>query len=313
MNNDEYVKTGEDKKFEYYRNDSEVLSDDGEAEAYDEILNKKEELNIKINDKELKIKKRSVDKIMILSDSEPGEQILFSHYKTVEQKKNKDKVKTHSLINENIKTENPNNVQNLKENLSPFPYKSINEPLSEMKSNGDNVAINVNVPKINNDNSDEKENMMCKKTEKASDDLLVVGLPPQAVKLKWFYLLLVLCGIADIIFFIASLVDLGFMFNMFLIMIFGIVGIFTGLFGYKKINNKEYNNNLLFILTIVCAVLPALNVILLLLSEKTRGYIIFGLILNVITIVFAILCIFFTRQLKNQENENKLLQLQKLL
>ena len=87
MNNDEYVKTGVDKKFEYYRNDSEVLSDDGEAEAYDEILNKKEELNIKINDKEIKIKKRSVDKIMILSDSEPGEQILFSHYKTVEQKK----------------------------------------------------------------------------------------------------------------------------------------------------------------------------------------------------------------------------------
>ena len=90
------VKTGEDKKFEYYRNDSEVLSDDEEAERYEEILGKKNEFNVKINDKDIKIKKRTVNRIMILSDSQPEEQILFSHYKTVESDKSKsnDKKKT---------------------------------------------------------------------------------------------------------------------------------------------------------------------------------------------------------------------------
>ena len=41
---EDFVKTGEDKNFEYYRNDSEVLSDDDEAEAYEAILKKKKNL-----------------------------------------------------------------------------------------------------------------------------------------------------------------------------------------------------------------------------------------------------------------------------
>ena len=73
---EDFVKTGEDKNFEYYRNDSEVLSDDDEAEAYEAILKKKKEFNVKIDDKDLKIKKRTVNRIMILSDSQPEEQIL---------------------------------------------------------------------------------------------------------------------------------------------------------------------------------------------------------------------------------------------
>ena len=46
---EEYVKTGEDKNYEYYRNDSEVLSGDGEEEPYEEIINKRDEFNVKIN------------------------------------------------------------------------------------------------------------------------------------------------------------------------------------------------------------------------------------------------------------------------
>ena len=54
---EEYKKTGEDKNYEYYRSDSEVNSDDGDDDTYIKILNKRDEFNIKISNKEIKIKK----------------------------------------------------------------------------------------------------------------------------------------------------------------------------------------------------------------------------------------------------------------
>lgn len=56
---EEYKKTGEDKNYEYYRSDSEVNSDDGDDDTYIKILNKRDEFNIKISNKEIKIKKIS--------------------------------------------------------------------------------------------------------------------------------------------------------------------------------------------------------------------------------------------------------------
>ena len=318
--NEDYVKTGEDKKFEYYRNDSEVLSDDGEAERYEEILAKKDEFNVKINDKNLKIKKRSINKIMILSDSQPEEQILFSHYKTVEHDKSSDKLKAQELLKENLKQKeepNPNPIQNTipnksekeDDNSASFPYTKIGEPLSENKENSNNVAINVNIPTTNFDNKNDNENMMFKKTEK-TDDLLVVGLPPEAVKLKWFYLLLVICGIVDVIYFFYVLIAIKFNFYALIIMFFGLLNILTGLFGFNKINHKIYDNILLMILTLVCAALSLVEIILFLI---TTSHIIFGLIANLINIIFATLCIIFTLRLKKKENESKLSQMQQLL
>ena len=68
---EDYVKTGEDKKCVCYRNDSGVLSGDDEKEPYEEIINKRDKFNVKINDKELIIKKQTLNKIMILSSSQP--------------------------------------------------------------------------------------------------------------------------------------------------------------------------------------------------------------------------------------------------
>ena len=96
---EDYIKTGEDKNYEYYRGDSEVNSDDGDEEEYMQILNKRNEFNVKIKHIELKIKKRSLNKIMILSNSEPEEQILFSLYKTI-SKDSKDKLKLKNTNNE---------------------------------------------------------------------------------------------------------------------------------------------------------------------------------------------------------------------
>ena len=309
-----YVKTGEDKQFEYYRNDSEVLSGDGTEEAYEEIINSKEEFIVKINNKQLTIKKRTLNKIMILSDSQPEEQILFSHYKTVENRNSIENLKKDLLSNDDITSQKQNNTQNVKQpNDDPLiSYKKIDEPLS----NNNNVAVNVNIPTINSNNtsntSNDTDNIMFKKTEN-SKNLLQVGLPPKAVKIKWFYLILVLCGIVDSIYFFYCLFSIGFYFNTLLIMIFGLIIIFTGILGYNKINKKIYDDKILNLLTILCLILPIVNFILILINSMTSGHFIFGLIISILTISFAVLCILFTSQLKKDEECLKINQMEKLL
>ena len=309
-----YVKTGEDKQFEYYRNDSEVLSGDGTEEAYEEILNTKEEFIVKINNKQLTIKKRTLNKIMILSDSQPEEQILFSHYKTVENRNSVENLKKDLLSNDDITSQKQNNAQNVKkQNDDPLmSYKKIDEPLS----NNNNVAVNINIPTINSNNtsntSNDTDNIMFKKTEN-SKNLLQIGLPPKAVKIKWFYLILVLCGIADSIYFFYCLFGLGFYFNTLLIMIFGLIIIFTGFLGYNKINKKIYDDKLLNLLTVLCLILPIVNFILILINSIRSGHFIFGLIISILTISFAVLCILFTSQLKKDEECLKINQMERLL
>ena len=310
-----YVKTGEDKQFEYYRNDSEVLSGDGTEEAYEEILNTKEEFIVKINNKQLTIKKRTLNRIMILSDSQPEEQILFSHYKTVENRNSIENLKKDLLSNDDITSQKQNNAENVRQpNPDPLiSYKNIDEPLS---NNNNNVAVNINTPTINttnnNNDANDNDNIMLKKVEN-SNNILQVGLPPKAVKIKWFYLILVLCGIVDSIYFFYCLFSIGFYFNTLLIMIFGLIIIFTGILGYNKINKKIYDDKILNLLTILCLILPIVNFILILINSMTSGHFIFGLIISILTISFAVLCILFTSQLKKDEECLKINQMEKLL
>ena len=309
-----YIKTGEDNKYEYYRNDSEVLSDNGEEEIYEAILNTKDKFNVKINNKEIIIKKRTVNRIMILSDSQPEEQILFSHYKTVEHNKSNDKIKTQVLLNENLNPKNQNEQPHSK------PYKKINEPLSDNNINKNSIVsdnntnkntVVINIPSYNN-NYDDNDNIMFKRTENA-DNLLLVGLPTQAVKAKWFYLLLVLSGLINIIYFIYCVAEIKFLVNIFVIMLFGLFQIFTGFLGFNKINKRIYNDKMLYIFTIICSILPIINVILILVSDKTNDHIAFGIIVNIFAIIFSVLCIVFTNQLNKKGVLTRSNQMEQLL
>jgi hypothetical protein len=303
MEQNDYVKTGEDKNYEYYRNDSEVLSGDGEEEPYEEILNNREEFNVKINDKDLTIKKRTLNRIMILSDCQPEEQILFSHYKTVKHENSSNQIKTKPVELDNIRANNPTNLEGLK-NAEAVPYLGINEPLSD---NNANLLVNLNTPNIKPESND---NILFKKTQK-SDDLVNVGLPPQAVKIKWFYLLLVLCGMVDLIHSIIGIIG-GFNIIYILNIILAIVLIFTGLNGFKKINKKIYNDQFLKFLTIACIVLPVV-VFLANVIGGIPGYFIFGLIINIITVAFAVLCLILTANLKKTQDSIKISQMEQLL
>ena len=78
-----YKKTRDDRNYEFIKNDLEVDSDDENGEKYIQLLNKRNEFNVKILNTEIKINKISIYKIMILSNNEPEEQILFSLFKTI--------------------------------------------------------------------------------------------------------------------------------------------------------------------------------------------------------------------------------------
>ena len=357
---EDYIKTGEDKKYEYYRNDSEVLSGDGEEEPYEEIYNKKEDFNVKVADTEIRIKKRSVDKIMILSDNQPEEQILFSLYKTVNKGENQDKIKTQLNSNDRLRPNNPSDLDSLrgskavafpnmaspdddinntnptngekKEEPEPQPIISggavlrssppqenekaqftvnTGTPLSgEMMTigNSDNPTGNSNVLNVpSSEGSDNEEGTFQKN---ANINNVIVGLPPQAVKTKWFYLLLALVGVGELVLFIMSLLSGA---GIFLLILVGGVLLFTGIFGFMKINNKIYNDKILFICTIASAAMGILGILFSLMSPAGAGFFVVALILGCLGAVFSVLCIIWTRQLKLEEENTKQKQMELLV
>ena len=379
---EDYIKTGEDKKYEYYRNDSEVLSGDGEEEPYEEIINKRDEFNVKIGNEEITIKKPSLYKLMILSNSQPEEHILFSLYKTISNANSRDQIKTQQIVNENIKSNNPNNLESLRNSKAiSFPHmkspenennninnennldneknpkneendnnelkqnnkingnnvipeqnekekKSIsintNDPLSSQKivisnnsnsnSNSNNSNLNENVINIPTNEGSDNEDVSFKKTNK-NDNVLLVGLPPQALRAKWFYLLLCLVGIGYIVLFIVGLINeaVGFMFNIFCMCIIGVFLIFTGLFGFTKINNRIYDNTILQIFTSICLLFGILGVIIIAINVITERYLIVSLILGILSVLFSFLCIIWTLQLKRDEQSIKKKQMERLV
>ncbi len=313
---EDYVKTGEDKNFTYYRNDSEVLSGDGEELPYEEIVNKKEEFRVKILDKIILIKKRSFNRIMILSECIPEEQLIFGLYKTELHGKSSGQI--------NISTQ-PMGLDGLR-GTEPKPFQNnIETPLSgEIVGTGinndANININLNANVVNippNEDSDKEESSLRTLSDFNSNNsqLLIVGLPPEAVKTKWFYLLLALIGIFYLILFIAGLINsaVGFGFGTFFIFLIAIVLILTGIFGFLKINNKIYDNRPLFFLTIACPILGILGSIILVANAATKGYFVPSLIFAFLVIIFSVLCIIWTNKLKNQDQTTKQKNLERLV
>ena len=349
---EEYVKTGEDKKFEYYRNVSEVLSGDGEEEPYEEIINKRDEFNIKINNNEIILKKRSLNRIMILADSLPEEQILFSLYKTMTQAQSQDRIKTRPTSNDSLRPKNPNDLDSLRNSKAiSFPNmvskeKPDNNNLEQKKDENNKISLNVNDPlsggipinyNINNPNSNEpnlNENVINIPINDGSDNeeaafqkdndynikdkqnnILIVSLPSEAIRIKWFYLLLSLVGICYIILFVVGLADdkVGFMFNIFCMCIIGSFLLFTGIFGFTKINNRIYDNSLLLIFTIMCSILAILGVIIIVVNEKTKPYLACSIIFGILNFIFALLCIIWTFKLKNNKEISRNKQMESLM
>ena len=52
--------------------------------------------------------------------------------------------------------------------------------------------------------------------------------------------------------------------------IIGVFLLFTGIFGFTKINNRVYDNPILLIFTIMCSIFAILWIIIIVVNEKTK-------------------------------------------
>ena len=314
---EDYKKTGEDKNYEYYRGDSEVDSDDGDDETYLKILNKRNEFNVKILNKDVKLSKRSLTKIMILSSSEPEEQVLFSLYKTI-PKNSKENLKLkeeNKQINNNeiILNEGNNNKINI---ISNDPLST---PLGSSNNNTQSILIQtnnvINIPNNNNEIDTNTDNEELAFRNNNLDNVVVVGLPPEALKTKWFYLLLALVGICYIIIFLIGIFnkEVGLSLNIFSLFLIGIVIFFTGSFGFVKINKRIYDNIPLFILTFVSMFAGIVGAILVKINETTERYFLICLIFGIISAVFSLICILWMNKLRKNILINKSKKLERLM
>ena len=316
-----FKKTGEDKNYQYYKNDSEVNSDDdGDDEKYMKILNKRNEFNVKILNKEIKIKKRSLNKIMILSSSEPEEQVLFSLYKTV-NKNTKDKIKFEDSNNE-IKLNEIILKDDFKENVintvSNDPLSGgVNTPLGKNNIQSQFIQTNniINIPNENIDINTDNEDISFRKKEANLDNVVLVGLPPEAIKTKWFYLLIAIVGIGYIIIFLSGIFnsEVGLNINIFSLFLVGIVIFFTGIFGFVKINKRIYDNAVLVIFTIISMFAGIVGAILVKINDITEGYFTICLIFGIISAVFSLICIFWTNKLRKNILIHKSKKLERLM
>ena len=313
----DYKKTGEDKNYEYYRGDSEVDSDDGDDETYLKILNKRNEFNVKILNKDVKLSKRSLTKIMILSSSEPEEQVLFSLYKTI-PKNSKENLK---LKEENKQINNNEIILNEDNNnkINTISNDPLSTPLGSSNNNTQSILIQtnnvINIPNNNNEIDTNTDNEELAFRNNNLDNVVVVGLPPEALKTKWFYLLLALVGICYIIIFLIGIFnkEVGLSLNIFSLFLIGIVIFFTGSFGFVKINKRIYDNIPLFILTFVSMFAGIVGAILVKINETTERYFLICLIFGIISAVFSLICILWMNKLRKNILINKSKKLERLM
>ena len=314
---EDYKKTGEDRNYEYYRGDSEVDSDDGDDETYLKILNKRNEFNVKILNKDVKLSKRSLTKIMILSSSEPEEQVLFSLYKTI-PKNSKENLK---LKGENKQKDNNEIILNEDNNnkINIISNDPLSTPLGSSNNNTQSILIQtnnvINIPNNNNEIDTNTDNEELAFRNNNLDNVVVVGLPPEALKTKWFYLLLALVGICYIIIFLIGIFnkEVGLSLNIFSLFLIGIVIFFTGSFGFVKINKRIYDNIPLFILTFVSMFAGIVGAILVKINETTERYFLICLIFGIISAVFSLICILWMNKLRKNILINKSKKLERLM
>lgn len=311
---EDYIKTGENKNYEYYRGDSEVNSDDGDEEVYMQILNKRNEFNVKIKNIELKIKKKSLNKIMILSNSEPEEQILFSLYKTI-PKILKDKLKLKYSNNEIKKIEEKNLVDLISndplsnESTTPFGHKGTQSILIQTNSV-------INIPNNNNiDDNLDNEKLVFGKPDVNLDGIILVGLPKEAICAKWFYFLLSIIGIGFVIIFMVGIFnkEIGLQINILSLFIFGLFIFFTGVFGFVKINKRIYDSVLLVIFTFISLFAGIVAAVIVKINKKTEIYFIVCLIFGIICSIISLISFFLLNKLRKKIQINKTKKLERLM
>ena len=327
----------EDNKYNYY------IKEISEPETtniniYSKILSNQSSFYItnENHSNHIQIKELSLQKILLMIQQEPYEYILFTYYKDFlplqsnenEKPKNKNKLrgakkkkqKEKDIENEQVKDKDKDkDKEDTILNVSS-PERLIKE---EEKQNEfiNNNYLNNNTRKNENPFNSEmgllniKSNENLIKTDNLQDKYLLLlcndkcKITNQGI--KCFYLTLLFCGLIYGFIFMDALIDKNKNIKcLFYFLCFPLSAllIITGLYGYYKINEKIYDDKNCVILTYCCIILPFLNFVVSLISseENVRKNII-NIIINLITMIFAGICAYILKELKNKKNKKGLL------
>ena len=325
----DYIKTGEDNKYDYYRNDSEVFSSEDNTYLYSKVLQERKEFYVKFNQEEkkneqLEIKKKTLDRIMVLSECEPEEQVLFSLHKVVD----KNRARTYSLsdpskANNDVKLRGHKTKLNKKKKEENAPTQEKPTVLEVNNNPPDNnqVVYNNNVEKAKNDvvnipeNNSDDDVAFAKPN--ALSGVITVSLSPAGVIAKWFYLLISACGIAELVYFIIVFVTGNIKITPYLYYLLGIgvLLLVFGVFGFIQINSKKYNNCCLIIICIICIIFGIGSFIFSRFEEieTVRDNWIITILVSSLIVVFSSVCAILTNKLRKEHLINKNVQLEELI
>ena len=325
----------EDNNYHYYIKELPIIESDN-INIYSQILSNKSSFYItnQNHSNYIEIKPLSIKSILLKSQLDPYENILFSFYKDT----------IPPQFNNMEKPKNKHKNENTHKTKLRGAKKNIHKKEGD-KSNNEDIILNVSSPdrliKGDENQNDSINNIYLNnynnKNENNYDselDLLSIKTNENLIKmdnmqnqnllllcyiikinnknLKCFYLSLFICGLIYGIIFLDALIDknktIECLFNIFCFPL-SILLIITGLYGYFKVNEKIYDDKLCITMTYFCVISPFLSLIFSMISleENVRKNIIMNSIINIIAIILASICAYILKGLKNNKKKNGLL------
>ena len=316
-----------DKKYLYYIKEYTSDFEESNINLYTNILSNKSSFYVtnENHSKHIEIKPSSLKKILRKGKLEPNEQILFSYYKDIfisqinnkkeksgnnEDEKNEEKDKsilTHKGKLRSAKKKKHNNNEDIILNISST--ETLNDDKEDNKINNEN-NYDIDIDLLNNKSN---ENLM-KLDENQNNFLLLLNdkIRINNDNLKCFYLSLFFCGTIYVINFLDALFNrnktIQSLFNIFSLPL-GLLLIYTGIYGYFKINKKIYNDKMCINLTFASFFSPFLSFFFSRISsdENIRKNIVMSVFINLITICFSGICAYILKELNNKNNKKGLL------
>ena len=289
-------------KNKHYKNKFSTSMENNNTDISNQILYNKSTLYITNPNfvKHIKIKSKSIKRILSNGELEPNEYIFFYFYREEDKnnnimestKNNKIKIKINLKKESNIinKENKETSVKNKNDNIFDPELPLLSSKISNTFSNVENFTkkyINL---------------ILC-------GNKIIISLD----YLKCFYLTIFFCGLFNFINFVNNLfIKKGFNYkydNLYDIFScpLALVLMITGIYGFKKVNSNIYDDEICINLTNISFILPICSFAL---SKLTsRRYIgksiTMNIVINLISSIFALLCIIILKEAERAKNSEK--------
>lgn len=305
------TKINSDKEYDYYKQENSLFLSPKESQIYSSAITNHEQFIISGYNSKISLKLKSLDKITQLSNSLIEEQIVFTFYKIVENKKDF----TESNL-ENESTKEGRSTENILV-VSDIINTSTQENLIEEDNNINNIDIDESSallevqrtdynhrrgePSLNkfsesmniNDNNN-------KDTIANNNGLFSMGL------FDWLFLLLGVCGSFNLSYFLVNLFSFNsnltyysyFTFFMFILLIS------NGLIGFITNNRERYNNRLLNILCSISMISSFISFILFCITGQKFNLLNIWLVIGINIISFIICLAYLVKHKSSEKNNN---------